>query len=56
MEIMDSSGPHGTTAKDIAAALNAPNGTVNFSLARLAKQGKVKREEDGSYYAMKEAQ
>jgi hypothetical protein len=46
-------GPAGT--KEITAAVDARGGRLNFALGRLLKSKSVQRDEDGKYYALKEA-
>jgi hypothetical protein len=46
--------PDGFAVKDLAAALAAQAGVVNFSLVRLMKKGDARRGEDGRYHATKE--
>jgi len=54
MELLNLFAPNGTGSKDIAVALKAQGGAVNFSLVRLMKKGIVRRGDDGNYYAVKE--
>lgn len=46
--------PNGFAVKDLAVALGAQGGVVNFSLVRLAKKGIARRGEDGNYYAVQQ--
>jgi hypothetical protein len=46
--------PDGFSVKDLAAAMGAQGGVVNFSLVRLVKKGVARRGDDGNYYAVKE--
>ena len=54
MELLNISYPNGTGSKDIATALGAQGGAVNFSLVRLVNKGIARRGDDGNYYAVKE--
>jgi hypothetical protein len=54
VELLTFSAPNGIGPQDVAAALKDQVGVVNFSMARLAKKGVVRRGDDGKYYLTEE--